>query len=735
MQTIEKYIAHTYPDNNGGVKIQSLEEHLIQVSTLTGRFASSFDSQQWGELIGLWHDIGKLLPSFQQYIRQVSGLTPMVRNISTQERAHAAIGAVAIHQILPGLGLPMAYCIDGHHHGLPDWFSGFGLGEKLVNTQKWDAIKADSFLPIPTQALTFPIREQEQLHLWIRMLFSCLVDADRLDTEQFSQPEQAAQRGIYDSLETLKKRLDTHLKKFETAPSTPLNKERQAILQTCREKGTLPSGFFNLTVPTGGGKTLSSMAWALNHAIAHGKKRIIVVIPYTSIITQTADVYRNIFGTNNVLEHHSNLSEKVSEEVNANDTLRLSTENWDVPIVITTNVQLFESLHSNKPSACRKIHNVSNAVLILDEAQMLPVEFLKPILHCLNGLVSVFNSSILFTTATQPAFSGSIGLRLSQFKGISSEIHELIPDSDELFGKFKRTELHCLPLNEELAAEQLAAELCQYEQVLCIVNTRKQAQAICKEMPDDTIHLSRNMYSQHLMGEINRIRTLLSEGKPVRVVSTQLIEAGVDIDFPIVYRAFAGLDSIVQAAGRCNREGKLKIGHVYVFKFEGEQARGLVGKGQNELSNLLFSYSLDELATPSLLKIYFEHFYGRNSTMDKPATHDLLYQNAHQCKFQFEQYSRNFRLIDDKGTESLLVPLEGGATIYEKLQKNEKLTLSDYRMMQRFSVGVSSFIAEQIEKQGGIEEINEVKILNKTFYNKHYGVVVDGAWSEEFLNI
>lgn len=732
----ENHIAHTHPNDDGTVKVQTLEEHLANVATLTGLFASSFDSQEWGELIGQWHDVGKLNPSFQQYIRQVAGLIPMTRNVSTRERAHAAIGAIAINQILPGLGLPIAYCIAGHHSGLPNWSSGFGLEEKLTDIKKWETVKETcSFLPIPSQDPTFPVKDPKQFHQWIRMLFSCLVDADRLDTELFAQPEQATQRGMYDSLDLLKERLDNYLKRFDTAPSTPLNKERQIILQQCREKSTLPPGFFNLTVPTGGGKTISSIVWAVNHAIKYGKKRIIIAIPYTSIITQTAQTYRDIFGGNNVLEHHSNLGENISEDINANRGLKLATENWDVPIVVTTNVQLFESLHSNKPSICRKIHNVSDAVLILDEAQMLPVKFLEPVLHCLEGLVSLFNTSVLFTTATQPAFSGIIGLRKGQFEGISSKIHELIPNSDKLFEKFKRTELHCFPLNESFTAERVAVELCKYEQVLCVVNTRKQAQAICKEMPDDTIHLSRNMYSQHLMREIERIRLLLQEGNPVRVVSTQLIEAGIDIDFPVVFRAFAGLDSIVQAAGRCNREGKLEIGHVHVFKFEGERARGLIAKGQAALSDLLYSYSLTQLATPALMKMYFDFYYSRNPEMDKPNTEGLLYTDAKECKFQFEEYSRKFRLIDDEGTETFLLPMEDGAVIYEKLLRNEILTLKDYRTMQRFSVCVSSFVAKEIHEQGGIEEINEIKILNKAFYNCHYGVVVGGVWSEEFLNV
>lgn len=724
------YLAHTRI-NNGLLEVQSLQDHLESTAQIAGDFAAQFGLREWGEIIGLWHDIGKIQPKFQQFIKQEAGIIPFKHNFSTRERAHARIGAVAINRLLPRQCVPMAYCIEGHHGGLPDWAGE--LDDKLVDDHCWDSVSDNSFLPEPTPPPMNAFTECSQIHQLIRMLFSSLVDADRLDTERFAHPEQAAARSRYDSLETLRGRLDQYLESFETLPSTPLNQRRASILAQCRSKGDLPPAIYSMTVPTGGGKTLSSMAWALNHAIAHGKRRIIVAIPYTSIITQTAAIFRKIFGSDNVLEHHSNLSEEVQTEINENNSLRLSMENWDVPIVVTTNVQLFESLYGNRPSVCRKIHNITNSVLIIDEAQMLPVDFLKPILDSIEGLATLFRTSILLTTATQPVFSGKIGAN-GGFRALKSPVYELMDDADALYPQFKRTTLKPYHL-EGITPEELAAELSACNQVLCIVNTRSQAQQLCRHMPQDTIHLSRNMYSHHLMEQISQIKTLLSEGRDVRVVSTQLIEAGVDIDFPVVYRAMAGLDSIVQAAGRCNREGRASSGDVYVFKWQGEHLQGLMAKSKSVVEGLLLKYSMDELTTPSMLKRYFETYYGSVRQMDKPKTEDLLIKNAGGFKIQFAEYAKKFRLIDDKGSESFMVPNDGGKVIYEKMQAGQKLTLADYRAVQQYTVSVPKHVAAQIRKQGGINDSFEIKVLHSSLYDKRYGVVVEGRWVDEFAYV
>lgn len=727
------FIAHT-KNENGSILVQNLHEHLESTAYIAGGLAAHFCSRECGEIIGLWHDIGKIQPNFQQFISQEAGIIPYKRNYSTIERAHAKIGAVALCQLMPlQYARLLSYCIEGHHKGIANWFGE--LEDKVADGVCWDAISAQNFLRAPV-ITSFPkFTHRYQPHQWVRMMFSVLVDSDRLDTERFVNPEQSAFRGQYDTLDTLKGRLDNYLKKFETSPCTALNEQRALILTQCRNKGSLAPGVFSLTVPTGAGKTLSSIAWALNHAIAHGKRRILVAIPYTSIITQNASIFREIFGSNNVLEHHSNLSEEIHTEINENNSLRLSMENWDVPIVVTTNVQLFESLHSNSPSVCRKIHNITNSVLIIDEAQMLPVEFLKPILQSIEGLATLFRTSILFTTATQPVFAGKLGAPRSCFRAIELPIKEIVENSDSLYLQFKRTTLHLCPFQQDITFQALARELSAHRQVLCIVNTRAQAQKLCREMPEGTIHLSRNMYSLHLMEQISLVKARLSQGCEVRVVSTQLIEAGVDIDFPIVYRAMSGLDSIIQAAGRCNREGKRANGDVYIFKLEGERLRGVMAQGEAVIRDLLCDKSLDELTTPAMLKLYFKKLYGRIEQMDKPKTDELLIQDAGQFKMQFATYATNFQLIDEKGSERLLIPIEGGSLLYEKMRAGIKLSLLAYREIQQYSVSVSKYVVAELKKNGSVDESFDVKVLDPVFYDSRYGVVVDGRWIDELIYI
>ncbi|MEG1580907.1 MAG: CRISPR-associated helicase/endonuclease Cas3, partial [Bacteroidaceae bacterium] len=267
------------------------------------------------------------------------------------------------------------------------------------------------------------------------------------------------------------------------------------------------------------------------------------------------------------------------------------------------------------------------------------------------------------------------------------------------------------------------------------VNTRAEAQQLCQFMPVDTIHLSRNMYSRHLMKQILKIRELLSKGKEVRVISTQLIEAGVDVDFPIVYRAMAGLDSIIQAAGRCNREGNSPNGDVFIFKWKGERLQGLMAQGEAVVKDLLYDHTFEELSTPEMLNLYFEKFYKRIEQMDKPQTKELLIRDALHFRFQFAKYAENFRLIDDKDSESFLIPNEEGKVLYDKMQAGQMFTLADYRAVQQYSVSVPKSMAFKLKEQRAIDERFEIKVLASSFYDPLYGVVVDGRWIDEFIYI
>ena len=419
-------IAHVRQDANGEWRTHDLHEHLDGTARRAAEFAAAFGAADWAEVAGRWHDLGKYKEDFQHYIRSASGYDAdaHLENIPGKVD-HSAAGAIYACERNKGLGRILAYLIAGHHSGLSDWYkaetSGRGLSERLSETQHLVAAKAGN-LPAPLLSAALPAsippRDPEQAHLWIRMLFSCLVDADFLDTEKFMSPDKASERGAKLGLQELSERLNRSTAERDQALrdsgawNSPVNQVRRSVLQDCLNAAEQPPGFFTLTVPTGGGKTLSSIALALKHALKHEKRRIIVAIPYTSIIEQTCDVLRKVLGKDAILEHHSNLDP--DRETHKS---RLATENWDAPIVVTTNVQLFESLYANRTSACRKLHNVANSVIILDEAQMLPPELLMPTLSVLKGLVDHFGCTIVLCTATQPALTGDIGSGQAKFRG------------------------------------------------------------------------------------------------------------------------------------------------------------------------------------------------------------------------------------------------------------------------------------------------------------------------------
>lgn len=737
-------IAHIKQKNINEFELQELEAHLDGTALLASSFASAFKNAEWGRLLGLWHDLGKYSEEFQDYIRINSGFEEGERLGKTD---HTSAAAILAKETYPGLWPPIAYCIAGHHAGLHNW-----LPEPGVSGDLSDRLKKQEFLDkirtkIPNELLEKtnlnppigkPI-DPKHMHLWIRMLFSCLVDADYLDTERFMNPESFARRGRYDSLSELKSRFDIYMgNMLNNAPLTTVNSIRSRILNDCINSGNLKPGFFSITVPTGGGKTLSSMAWALVHALKYNKSRIIFAIPYTSIITQTAQIYRSIFGDDNVIEHHSNIDENTNTQER-----KLAAENWDAPIVVTTNVQLFESLFANKTSRCRKLHNLVKSIIILDEAQMLPPEFLNPILTILKGLVDNYDVSVMFSTATQPALIGKIGGKGQYaFEGIVPDsVREVVQNVDELAVNLKRVAIE-LPqsINETVDWSMIAEELQQHEQVLCIVNTRNQCRELYELMHEDTLHLSRLMCTAHIMDVIDEIKLRLKENKPVRVISTQLIEAGVDIDFPVVYRAIAGLDSIAQCAGRCNREGKLnqenRLGLVKVFVPSKGTPIGLMRKGADTFKEMLPNMSDNEnsILEPKAFQEYFRLFYSKIDNFDKADIGDSLWKDAQSMKFQFATAARDFRLIDDKNAQTILVEYKDGCNLINQLKRigPEPWLM---RKLQRYAVSVNERDFSEIRKAGLIVELHGCWIQDyQKLYNQHSGLQLKGKWLEE-INI
>jgi CRISPR-associated endonuclease/helicase Cas3 len=722
-----RHIAHARKrDDESWAEPHLLLDHLQDVAQLAEGFAATFGNGDWGFLAGLWHDLGKYKADFQAYIRRATDF----ENDQTDEGGpgkvdHTTAGAIHALEKLGPRGRILAYLIAGHHSGLPDWTKaeapGRSLAERLDDVRHYsESIEGGapediltgrnlSSAPCASRGLS-----DEAAHLWVRMLFSCLVDADFLDTEAYMDPEKARSRDkpSHFSLPALKDRFDAYMtQKRLTAPETDINAHRQQILQHCREGAALAPGLFSLTVPTGGGKTLASLGFALEHALLHNKRRVIIAIPYTSIIEQTADVLREVFGDDAVLEHHSNLDPDRETQKS-----KLATENWDAPIVVTTNVQLFESLFASRTSANRKLHNLVDSVLILDEAQMLPPEFLKPILSALRSLTAYFGVSAVLCTATQPALEGRIGGAAQPdgkggFEGLTG-VRELMPDPIALAGHFRRIKVTVRDLDHPTEWAELASEIALLERVLCVVNTRRDCRELHALLPDDTIHLSALMCGEHRSRVIQEIKAKLKVGAPTRVVSTQLVEAGVDLDFPIVYRALAGLDSIAQAAGRCNREGRLpngELGRVIAFAPPKPAPRGLLLQGEYAAREL-FRTNRDLAASlsPEAFRSYFQKFYGRIDDFDVKGTLPLLTTDARKFQFQFRTVAQRFHLIDDQAQRSVIVWYESktfsSRELIEELKRRGP-TRRAMRKLQRCAVNIPEPAFLSLASQGAIEEI------------------------------
>jgi CRISPR-associated endonuclease/helicase Cas3 len=491
-----------------------------------------FDAEDWGTLAGFWHDLGKYSHDFQAYIRSASGYEANLVDVTPGKVNHSSAGALHAEGALKALGLPLAYVIAGHHAGLADWFgdaNGNSSLERRLQEGREAGLLEQALVAAPEVLLQQQrpelrprgFGEAHGLHLWIRMLFSCLTDADFLDTEAFMDERKSRHRGAYPELASLLPKLNEAMKrKTDEAKPTNINLLRADVLHQCREMATGAPGLYTLTVPTGGGKTLSSVAFALEHAVTHGKRRVIYAIPYTSIIEQTADVFRKMFGTA-VLEHHCNLdSEKETVES------RLAAENWDAPLIVTTNVQLFESLFAARTSRCRKLHNLVNSVIVLDEAQLLPPEFLQPILDVMRLLIKHYGVTFVLCTATQPALeTRKDGHGRTWLRGLDAAT-EIVPGTDELYAQLLRVEV-ALPedLNAQGNWDEIADRIAQHPSVLAIVNTRADCCELHRRMPPGTTHLSALMCGEHRSHVIDQIKKQLKNSAPVRVVSTQLPDA------------------------------------------------------------------------------------------------------------------------------------------------------------------------------------------------------------------
>ena len=729
------YYAHSAQDELGNLlpyeHWQTLQSHASNVGNLAAAFAQNFGADEIARYTGQLHDLGKYSLPFQKRLKG-----------EAKSVDHATAGAkIAVERWGNVIGKLIAFCIAGHHTGLAN---GCGEGNNRSTLKQRLALQFGEDIPaldnlwqqeikLP-QNLSAPPLKADAHHpffsyaFFTRMLYSCLVDADYLDTEAFylKLENEASERGGYPDLNALQHNFNQFINAFRRRiaqaseqteaekRNAALNRLRSEILDHAVEQAAQPQGLFTLTVPTGGGKTFTSMAFALEHAKQHGMRRVIYVIPFTSIIEQNAAEFRKVFGElgeQSVLEHHSTFDDGKLQNEATKDKLRLASENWDAPIVVTTAVQFFESLFADRSSRCRKLHNIAGSVIILDEAQMLPLNLLLPIMQAIKELAQNYRCSIVMCTATQPAVQAENGF----YRGFEN-VREIAPKPTALFDKLRRTTVQHIGTQTDT---DLLAKLGEHSQMLVIVNNRRHARSLYDQAKhlDGTFHLTTLMCAKHRSQKLDEIRGRLKNGEPCRVIATSLIEAGVDVDFPLVMRAEAGLDSVAQAAGRCNREGKRSSENSFVWIFAPEEQ----WKAPPELATQAAvmrltadTFSDDLLSTQAVAAYFAELYQLKGSELDNKKILKMHNDTGQSLDFPFQTIADKFRMIESH-MQPLIIPFDGEA---ENLISN--LHHADHiggllRKLQPYTVQIPEKALAALYKAGRIEPINE-KNFGKQFY-------------------
>lgn len=710
------YIAHSVP---GSEKVQNIFEHLTNTASKSAEFAETFGAYEVGYLCGMLHDIGKYSDKFQ---RRIMG--------SAEKTDHATAGALEAYGLR---NIPAAFCIAGHHGGLPDGGNRksatpddptfFGKMSRTVgkNIEDYSAFRSEIKASPANIPDTFA-KDKESAFFFTRMLYSCLVDADYLDTEYFVSGGSVC-RTFGESLELLSEKLDTYIAQWKT-PTSELNKKRSEILNAAIEVGRSEKGLYTLTVPTGGGKTVSSMAFALRHAVVNKLRRVIYVIPYTSIIEQTQTTFEKVFGEGNVVAHYASVDYRTDENGAINDKRYLAAENWDAPVILTTAVQFFESLYAKRSSRCRKLHNIAGSIIVFDEAQMLPVPYLRPCVSAISQLVKHYGCSVVLCTATQPALNRIFEKMLPEYPP-----EEICPDVEEMYEYFRRVRFEKTGL---LSDEQLAGRLSEEKQALCIVNNRKQAQAVYSMLDKDgSYHLSTMMYPEHRRHTLEEIRQRLKDGKPCRVVSTSLVEAGVDVDFPTVYRALAGLDSMIQAGGRCNREGKRPLEKSIVHLFESEQkAPDIVKQNISAAERVMRSH--EDISSIEAIRAYFEFLYYTLKDESGLDSKGIL-ENINSGSMPFASVADAFRIIESSEF-TVYIPLGEGAQLAEELSKYG-ISRHLMRKLGQYSVGVYSRHFMKLIELGAAERLSENSAILRdlSLYRMETGLAFGVNEGQEFI--
>lgn len=756
------YYAHSV-ENLAPVFWETMSEHEERTARLCRWFLRRIDQElaPWGELLGRWHDLGKYQGSFCEKLRAANSHAVHVE--------HSGLGAALAYQLLGRVGYPMAFAIAGHHTGLANLQQNDPEEYALVSRKPLSDRLKESIRELERLRATLPpvLLEPQvpELPRWItsaespdaaklslafftRMLFSVLVDSDRTATAEFYAraegrvPDRRSLR--YDPLSILQTRLDAHIDRLtaEARKNSPsnVNALRAEVLAACRRAASEPPGLFSLTVPTGGGKTLSAMSFALRHALTHGQDRVVVVIPYTSIIEQNAQRYRGALGDpgrpdqRNVLEHHSGIDEHAAEQQDSEAELRrrLATENWDAPIIVTTAVQFFESLFSDHPSRCRKLHRIAKSTIILDEVQTLPPGLLLPILDAIEELARHYGATVVLSTATPPALTEREGFS-EGLRGVRPIIHD--PIQLAAAPAARRVKLQWR-VDRVTPYEELARELSQFRQVLAVVHRRSDARTLAELLPSKgRFHLSALMCPAHRLQRINHILEALRHGKTCRIVSTQLIEAGVDLDLPVVYRALAGVDSLAQSAGRCDREGRLTeaagapAGQFIVFRAETSPPPGTLRRAQESTDTLLrltgsseLAYGLDPFH-PAHCELFFRELYGKERL-------DAKNVRRESAALNFANVAAAFRMIDDSWSWPVAVPWGDGLQRIAAFQEAPSRITS--RALQPFLVQVAKPHVDQLRALGVLEQWQETNLhlptgLFGNRYDEEFGLAMEAG--------
>lgn len=713
-------------------KWQPLREHLKNVAEMAREFAKPFGGAEWAYLAGLWHDLGKYSEEFQDKLFAENRAEAHVETRLGRIVHSQAGGHFATLKGWEGVDRVLSWLIMGHHSGLTDYISDRIGAKALEPKMRSPETSAGVLANVPADIAAGecprqPFPAGADPSLFVRMLFSCVVDADFLDTEAFvDRDRKAARETRYPDMETLSKAFDTHMQKLcSEAAGSEVNEIRGEVLEQCRRSALRQPCVFTLTVPTGGGKTLSSLAFALRHARKHGKRRIIYVIPYTSIIEQTASVFRGIRGFEDaVVEHHYNVSVDDANVETARS--RLAAENWDAPIIVTTAVQFFESLYASRTSRCRKLHNIADSVVIFDEAQCFPPEYLRPAVFGIRELHRHYGVTPVLCTATQPVLTRTERFDFKFREGFDSVV-EVAREPDALARRVRRVEVGLLngslaPVNLDEIASAMVAE---GRSVLCIVNRRDDCRELARLLPEESaIHLSTNMCAQHRFDVLETIRERLrTASAPFFVVSTSLVEAGVDLDFPVVYRALAGLDSIAQAAGRCNREGRIAgLGKAVVFVPEPQPE---YVKQPAQLAAEFLIGDLSNLFSPSNFERFFRQRFWQLGE-DELDRHGILALLSEPMNYYFRTAAESFRLIGDDWQLPAIAPYGKAQELIDQMIDSPWQERCIRRQLQRFAVNIEKRLHGQLVARDYVRELTDVPgvfSLGPVLYDGRLGFV------------